>query len=260
LSPFYRRRRLLVAGAATLAVALFTVGAAASSTKTHERRAHGHAAAAAPIGPVPMLPRTDRAAVWTSVPVDQAVAFITIDDGYERDNAAADLVQNNSIPVTPFLTYYAASSGAYPPSTDPAKVAHVEYLRRFAPAGRGVQSHAKSHAHLTALDYAGQESQIRLGKTWLARTDMFGPPAPTLFRPPYGEYNDDTLKAAWANGFPVVVLWTHTPAQLQAGATVHAGDIILLHFTTTLTADLQLALSAIASAGLTPAYLADYVR
>jgi peptidoglycan/xylan/chitin deacetylase (PgdA/CDA1 family) len=88
---------------------------------------------------------------------------------------------------------------------------------------------------------------------------MFGT-VPTLFRPPYGEYNNDTLKAMQLLGFPIAVLWTHTPEDLANGAALRAGDIILLHFTTTLSQDLTLVLNKIAEAGLTPAYLSDYLQ
>jgi peptidoglycan/xylan/chitin deacetylase (PgdA/CDA1 family) len=88
---------------------------------------------------------------------------------------------------------------------------------------------------------------------------MFGA-QPVLFRPPGGFYNADTLAAAWDAGHQVVVLWTLTPSQVAAGAPVRRGDIILHHFDATLESDLQVTLAAIAAAGLTPAWLEDYVR
>jgi peptidoglycan-N-acetylglucosamine deacetylase len=246
-----RRDVLASAGLAVAAPLLLSKPAAANP--------NAHNVEAGEITPVPMLPSSNRAAVWTSVPVNQPVVFITIDDGYHEDPTAADIVESRQIPVTPFLTYYAASSGSYPPSSDPAKVAHLNYLKRFLTKGHGVQSHSKTHCHLPQLTYEQQYSEIQKARDWLSRPDMFGN-TPTLFRPPYGEYDENTLKALRQLGFPIALLWTHTPSSLSSGAELRPGDIILLHFTTTLSADLALVDERMNSAGLTPAYLSDYVR
>lgn len=216
---------------------------------------------AAPPAPVAMFPAPARAAVWTNVPTDSPVAFITIDDGYPgADNPAlADEIAAAQVPLTLFITYYAAASGSYPPSTDPVKVAHVQYLRKFLTGGRRVGSHAKSHNHLEALSYADQLSDLDKARGWLGRPDMFGA-SPVLFRPPYGSYDGDTLQAASALGHRVAVLWSLTPSDIAAGVPVRRGDIILLHFDASLEADLQGALDAIAAAGLAPAWLEDYIR
>ena len=81
--------------------------------------------------PTPMFPTATKAAVWRGVPTNNDVAFISIDDGYDEDLAAADFVEEHQVPLTAFLTYYAASSGAYPPPTSGTGLAHIEYLRRF---------------------------------------------------------------------------------------------------------------------------------
>ena len=215
------------------------------------------------VTPGRMLPQADRCAVWTNVPTDKPVAFITIDDGYDAlpdVTAAADLVQNNDIAVTPFITYYAASSGSYPPSTtDPVKLAHMAFLKRFVPAGRSVQNHSKTHVHLEGMNYLDQYNQLSAGKSWNARTDMFGAPAATLMRPPYGTYNEDTLKACAALGMKVAVLWSLDGSDMIAGDSVRKGDIILLHFTSNLLVELTATLARISAAGLEPAYLTDYI-
>lgn len=211
--------------------------------------------------PMAMFPATDRAAVWTNVPTDQPVAFITIDDGYGgNDNQAlADQVAAIQLPLNLFVTYYAAAGGSYPPSTSPAAVAHVQYLRKFVTGGKRVGSHAKSHNHLDGLSFTDQYTDLEKARGWLGRADMFGA-QPTLFRPPYGSYNADTQRAAWQLGHKVIVLWSLTPSEIAAGVPVRRGDIILLHFDANLEADLQAALDAIAAAGLVPAWLEDYVR
>lgn len=203
-----------------------------------------------------LLPTTARAAVWTMAPTDDPVAFISVDDGYDEDPAAAEFVEAGQVPLTAFVTYYAAVS-SYPPTTTP----HVEYLRRFRTGGHKVECHSKTHTDLATLDAATQLADVGKARDWLARPEMFGA-VPTLFRPPYGGYNDDTLAALAAKGFKTCLLWSHAVEDLAADPTltIRRGEIILCHFTTTLLVDLQLALARIAAAGLSPAWLADYVR
>lgn len=207
--------------------------------------------------PAPMFPNAFRAAAWRTVPTDQPVAFLTIDDGYDhgQDNPVlAAFVAEHQIPLTCFVTFYAASQ--WPPTPgDP----HVAYLRQYVTGGRRVGSHAKSHVSLPTLVPTEQLASLQKAHDWLGRTDMFGQ-TPVLFRPPYGDYDGDTLRAARTVGHEVAVLWSLTPPEIAAGAQVRRGDIILLHFDGNLETDLLAALEAIAAAGLTPAWLEDWVR
>ena len=85
-----------------------------------------------------------------------------------------------------------------------------------------------------------------------------------FFRPPYGEKNDDTMRAAWSCGLKVGFHWRETVdkgiVHYQAqDKRVHPGDIILMHFRPAFPDDFVAALDAIKAAGLTPALLEDYV-
>lgn len=206
-----------------------------------------------------VLPTTTHAVVWPNIPTLDPVVFIRIDDGYPGNDSedAAQLVESGLV-VNPILTYYAASSGAYPPSTDPVKVAHVEYLRRFT-GGRGVGCHAKTHLDLRTLSYADQYANINTAANWLARADMFGT-RPVVLGTPYGYFNTDTLKAAVDAGFAKVLpKWTHTRTEIGVKP-LRAGDIILLHFDANLYADLLNAQTAVTEAGLSPARFEDYIQ
>jgi peptidoglycan/xylan/chitin deacetylase (PgdA/CDA1 family) len=211
----------------------------------------------------PMLPSTSRAVVWRNIPLleEERTAFVRIDDGYSGsdDPAAAELVEEG-LTVTPFINYYAASSGSsYPPSTtDPAKIAHFEYLRRFTTPERGVQNHGKQHQHLAGQTYAAQLSQIDGGAGFLTHANAFGV-RPVLFAPPYGEWDDNTLLAAKAAGFSVLMGWTHTVSDLIAGKPLRPGDVILLHFNASLFDDLTVVAAALAAAELAPGRLEDYI-
>lgn len=223
--------------------------------------------------PLPLLPTVDRAAVWRCVPTPDPVAFIVIDDGYRPTTGdpveAAEYVEATDLPVTPYITYYAATMGAYPPPTatsNPEAYAHLQYLRRFMAVGRGVQCHARTHLDLTgvetgapALTYDQQLNEIKKGKDFVARGDAFGPVVPTLLRPPYGRWNDDTRRAAYTAGIKVITLWTHAYNEF-ATKPVQAGAILLTHFGADLLAQLEAAVTAISAAGLTPAFIEDYVK
>jgi len=67
-----------------------------------------------------------------------------------------------------------------------------------------IGTHGQVHAHMTTLDGANQRAEIlgpvaTLAKRYAVRA--------TLFRPPYGEYNDDTVRQAEAAG-QTVVTWS----------------------------------------------------
>lgn len=211
-----------------------------------------------------LLPTATKAVVWGRVPVleSEQVAFVRIDDGYAgNDDSAAAAFVEAGFDVTPFVNYYAASSGeTYPPTTsDPVKVAHWDYLRRFTTSTRGAQCHGKQHQHLAGQSYSDQFSQINGGANFLSNANAFGV-RPVLFAPPYGEWDDNTLLAARAAGFSVLMGWTHTPSDLAAGKPLRPGDVILLHFNATLLADLTAAKAAMDAAGLAPGRLEDWVR
>lgn len=227
--------------------------------------------------PIPTLPTVDRAAVWQKVPTTDPVAFIVIHDGYVippeeggDPQAAADYVEANDIPVSPYLTYYAATTGDYPPPVSgSAHYPHLQYLRRFVAPGRGVQCHARTHVDFTGVEppgtgiplpYDKQLNEISKGRGFLARGDMFGAPAPTQFCPPYGRWNDDTRRAAFTAGFKVMTLWTHTYNDMILGKPVRNGDILMYHFNADLLAQLQVAVELATTWGLELAFIEDYVQ
>ena len=85
---------------------------------------------------------------------------------------------------------------------------------------------------------------------------------PTLFRPPYGNYNDSVRRIAKECGYHAVVNWTvdvkNGSAALQE-PTLLPGDIILLHWNAGLRADLDAVLPMIVEQGFTIGRLDDYL-
>jgi peptidoglycan/xylan/chitin deacetylase (PgdA/CDA1 family) len=67
-----------------------------------------------------------------------------------------------------------------------------------------IGTHGQTHAHMTTLTSGAQGAEIRGPVATLAKRYSVNA---TLFRPPYGEYNDDSLREADAAG-QTVVTWS----------------------------------------------------
>ncbi|WP_309232189.1 polysaccharide deacetylase family protein [Micromonospora tarensis] len=151
-------------------------------------------AEAPPPQPVP-LPSTGSAAFWHRLPTDQKVAFITIDDGgLARPPAVAEFVWRAHIPVTMFLN-------------SPAAEEHDVYFRQIQVAGGAVENHTINHTSLAGRSYGHQKQEICGAADRLEA--LFGR-RPTLFRPPFGEHDSTTLRAAHDCGAKAVLHWTET--------------------------------------------------
>jgi peptidoglycan/xylan/chitin deacetylase (PgdA/CDA1 family) len=193
------------------------------------------------------LPEGESVEYLRRIPTDQKVAFLTIDDGNLKLPEAQELVAAAGVPVTLFLTTDAIRD-------DPA------YFQPMIDAGAVVEAHTITHAGLRGRPYAFQRREIcgsadELGK-WFVRR-------PQLFRPPYGEKDDTTLRAAKDCGMTAAFMWTETvhkgKVRYQEGKRVQPGDILLMHFREAFRDDFVSALKAIHRAGLTPALLEDYM-
>lgn len=182
------------------------------------------------------------------IPTTQKVAFLTIDDGYTRTAVAPELIAAAHIPVTMFLVENAVTE-------DPA------YFRPMLASGAVIGDHTVTHPELRGRSYAFQRHQICDSADYLART--YGT-RPSLFRPPFGDADATTLRAAHDCGMRAAFMWTETVdkgiVRYQGPHhSIQPGDIILMHFRPAFPADFLAALNAIHKSGLTPALLSDYV-
>ncbi|MDI3405535.1 polysaccharide deacetylase family protein [Streptomyces cavernicola] len=188
------------------------------------------------------------------VPTDDKVVFLTFDDGAERDPQFVRMVRELKLPVSMFLTDRVVGPG----------YAHFGELRSV---GATVQNHTLDHPYLPGLSYEGQRWEICGQQDKLKQ--RFGI-EPRLFRPPYGEYNDDTLRAAADCGISAVVLWRASmqakDLRYAAEGRLRPGDIILAHFRgpaelggATLTEATARMLRSIQAQGYTVARLEDYL-
>ncbi|WP_308315395.1 polysaccharide deacetylase family protein [Streptomyces sp. ISL-100] len=171
--------------------------------------------------PAPPVRKPARPFVVDRVPTRDRVVFLTFDDGAERDPEFVRMVDELKLPISMFLTDSVASPG----------YDHFDRLRRAGGGLSTVQNHAVGHVYLPGLPYTGQRAQIcgqqdRLEARFGAR--------PRLFRPPYGAYNNQTLRAAGDCGAEAVVLWAASmqinDLRYAHGDRLRPGDIVLAHF------------------------------
>ncbi|WP_078632446.1 polysaccharide deacetylase family protein [Streptomyces resistomycificus] len=157
--------------------------------------------------------------VFTTVPTRQKVVFLTIDDGAEKDPAFLRMMSELKIPYTAFLSDYLVKED-------------YGYFRKMQAGGVTLNNHTLRHPYLPGLSYARQKREIcgmqdvieeRYGKR------------PTLFRPPFGNYNEDTLRAARACGIRYAPIWNEEVfvdrwEYREWDRKIRPGDIVLSHF------------------------------
>ena len=114
---------------------------------------------------------------------------------------------------------------------------YPEIAREAVAQGMTIGNHSFDHPDFRTISYAVARRQLldNAAAWWNACGAV---PAP-FFRPPYGLYDDTTLKAAGSAGYPFVVNWDvdtadwtgASPAQIarRAVAGARPGSIILMH-------------------------------
>lgn len=182
------------------------------------------------------------------VDTEDPVVFLTIDDGVTRDADMVDVLQAHGLKATLFLTDQYVRQDA-------------DFFRRLRDrTGSLIENHTLDHPDLTTLPFEEQRRQI--GETSDRYQREFGR-RPTLMRPPYGEFNDDTLRAAEDGGVRHVVHWTAViddgDIQYAAGDRLEAGDIVLMHFREAFREDVERFVAEAERSGLRPALLEDYL-
>ncbi len=157
--------------------------------------------------------------VFTTVPTRDKVVFLTIDDGAEKDPAFLRMMSELKIPYTAFLSDYLVKED-------------YGYFRKMQDRGVVLNNHTLHHRQMPNLSYERQKQEIcgmqdviekRYGKR------------PTLFRPPFGNYDEDTLRAARTCGIKAVPLWNEEVFvdhwdYRERDRDLHPGDIVLSHF------------------------------
>lgn len=238
LTPRSEDAKPAVAGGPAAAPALALARTARHQQRLHARRlaaARTWGLAAAPLLP-PAPPRTKPALatepgyetdgggpglppVITRVPTGDRVIFLTIDDGYRKDRELLRMLRELDVPVSAFLADEVAGDD-------------YAYFRDLRDLGTAVHNHTLHHPNLRELPYAAQREEI-CGQQRVLEREMGA--APRIFRPPYGNYNGDTLRVAGDCGIDVVPLWQQEAfpgrwTYSRADTAFHPGDIVLTHF------------------------------
>ncbi|GAC1418384.1 MAG: hypothetical protein NVSMB57_13040 [Actinomycetota bacterium] len=186
------------------------------------------------------------ATVYGKIKTTDKVVFITIDDGYVTDDRVAELLEKECIPVSLFLVERAAR-------------AHLPFFQRLVAAGATVENHTLDHSKLTGQSAAEQTRKIC--GTMTSYEHMFRH-RPTLFRPPFGSYNNTTRMVVRQCGMSALMMWSsimnHGYIAVQ-DKNLSAGELILMHFRTDLYDNLKNILPEIRRRHLTVARLEDYI-
>ncbi|MFF9583882.1 polysaccharide deacetylase family protein [Streptomyces achromogenes] len=192
--------------------------------------------------------------VFTTVPTRQKVVFLTIDDGAEKDPAFLRMMSELKVPYTAFLSNYVIEDD-------------YGYFRRMQAQGVTLNNHTLTHPYLPGLSYEEQRDEICGMQTVMKK--QFGK-APTVFRPPYGNYNGDTLRAAKECGIKYAPIWDEEVfvdhwEYRDWDRRLHPGDIVLTHFrgrddwNGTMVDDMRRFLDKVTREGYAVARLEDYL-
>ncbi|MCI3276120.1 polysaccharide deacetylase family protein [Streptomyces cylindrosporus] len=192
--------------------------------------------------------------VFTTVPTKERIVFLTIDDGAEKDRAFLRMMSELKIPYTAFLSNFLVKDD-YP------------YFRRMQSEGVTLNNHTLTHPFLPGLSYEEQKHEI-CGMQKVMKKE-FGK-APTVFRPPFGNYNRDTLRAAKSCGIKYAPIWDEEVfvdhwEYREWDQDLHPGDIVLTHFRGrdewkgTMVDDMRRFLNRVTADGYAVARLEDYL-
>ncbi|WP_164411530.1 polysaccharide deacetylase family protein [Streptomyces salinarius] len=157
--------------------------------------------------------------VFTTVPTKEKIVFLTIDDGAEKDPAFLKMMSELKIPYTVFLT-------------DDEIKDDYGYFKKMQARGVTLNNHTLSHPYLPALSYEEQKHEICGMQDVMEK--HYGK-RPVLFRPPFGNYNRDTLRAAKSCGIKYAPIWSEEVyvdhwEYREWDQDLHPGDIVLTHF------------------------------
>jgi peptidoglycan/xylan/chitin deacetylase (PgdA/CDA1 family) len=155
--------------------------------------------------------------------VSKGTVAITIDDGPTKyTEELLRVLKKNNTQVTFF--FLGQNAAAFPQAVTDAVY-----------EGDVIGYHSNSHPKMTAMNLKGQEKEFDLGLSKLKKVD---PKPITLFRPPYGAYNNDT-KVVTEEHKMSMILWNEDPRDWSTAdsaavvknvlSQVHSGSIIVMH-------------------------------
>lgn len=143
---------------------------------------------------------------------------------------------------------------------------YPESVKKISDAGNDLGSHSDTHSHVNNLDYNKNVEEIKVSCEKIKK--ITGKEI-TLYRPPYGEYNNTVIRAANENGyFPIqwsldTLDYTGLTGQemwVRLENKLSSGDIILMHNGTDHTAEaLDMLIQKIKEKGFTPVTISNLI-
>ncbi|MDD3336188.1 MAG: polysaccharide deacetylase family protein [Eubacteriales bacterium] len=112
---------------------------------------------------------------------------------------------------------------------------YPDMLKEIAARGHEIGNHSDTHPHMSQLKEQAIKDELRIMSD---KVEKLTGVRPTLFRPPYGDYNDRVVQVARAEGYEVVqwsidsLDWKDRGTQdiiKQCTYRVDNGDIVLFH-------------------------------
>jgi peptidoglycan/xylan/chitin deacetylase (PgdA/CDA1 family) len=185
-----------------------------------------------------------------SVKTKERVAFITIDDGWARDDKFLAYERKNHVPVTAFLLDKVVAPK------------NLWYWQELHTAGVVFENHSMTHLDFTKLSDKAISWQIcqtsKDYKKWFGYV-------PQLLRPPYGAHNNHVVQVAHQCGIKAVVGWDASIQQngplttWHGGENINPGDIILMHFHPNMENQVQHIVDVAKARHIKIAYLESYL-
>lgn len=159
-----------------------------------------------------------------NVDTEEKVLSISFDAAWGRANTEGilDILDRYDVKTTFFLVGFWAEK-------------HPDLVQELVARGHEIGNHSATHPHMSQLS----DAQIReeLSKCSDLVESITGKPT-TLFRPPYGEYNDAVVRISRQEGYECVqwnvdsLDWKNLGTQnmvRQCTKSVNPGDIVLFH-------------------------------
>jgi len=175
------------------------------------------------------------------------IVFLGIDDGAFKDQSVVDIMRQNHIKASMFLTKASIAN-------------NPDFFKQLVDQGSYAEDHTLSHDvnMVKDRDYEQQKAEIcDMADYELAHYGR----RPTLFRPPGGAYSDTMRQAAADCGMKAVVTWVAKAnggaMQYQVGNKLRPGDVVLMHFRPEFKADMKAFVDAMKAADLHTALLED---
>ncbi len=195
------------------------------------------------------LPQEDGLApVIFRVQTAAPVVFLTIDDGWTKSPEALDWFKKHPLPASMFLT-------------DDAIKDDYPYFQQLQAVGMSVEDHTVHHPVMTRLGLGAQQAEICGASD--KQASVFGR-RPSLFRPPYGAYNNLTRQVARDCGMKAVVNWDVTINNgslqyLKDISNLRPGDIVLMHFRPSFVQDIEAFMARVKQDNLQVGRLEDWL-